>query len=221
MVAAVSMPIFADRVDAGARLGEELRVLGFTGPALTVLGVPRGGVVVAAGVAEALQAPLGVLVARKVGAPGQPELALGAVGTSGEVVIDERLVARLDVPRDWLEAEVERVRREVEARLAALPEPCRQPLVRDRTVIVVDDGVATGATVTAAGRWLAQTRAARRVLALPVAPPETVARLRASAEWHDLVVLAAPPELHAVGQAYGRFDQVSDDEVARLLTREP
>lgn len=215
--------VFADRVDAGRRLGAELAsraaALGLddarrAGRAV-VLGIPRGGVLVAAQVATALDLPLGVAVARKVGAPGQPELALGAVGPDGAAVLDPRLAARVGATAEWLDTAVEEQRAAVAARLAGLPERYRRPDVAGRTVIVVDDGVATGATAAAVGRWLAQAGATRRILALPVAPPATEARLRG--EYDDVIALDTPAEFFAVGQAYKEFGQTTDEEVARLL----
>ena len=205
--------VFADRADAGRRLATVLRdrPLGDT----VVCGIPRGGVVVAAEVATALRAPLRAVVARKVGAPGHAELAMGAVGPDGVSVIDEALARRVGATDRFLEQAVATARAEVDARLASLPGVLQREEAAGRTVIVVDDGVATGATAAAVGRWLASTDAARRVLALPVGPPETLRALQA--DYDDVVAVQTPAWFVAVGQWYRDFRQVTDDEVARLL----
>jgi predicted phosphoribosyltransferase len=205
--------VFADRADAGRRLAALLRgrPLGDT----VVCGIPRGGVVVAAEVAAALDAPLRAVVARKVGAPGHAELAMGAVGPDGVSVIDETLARRVGASGRYVEQAVAAARSEVEARLAALPGVLRREEAAGRTVVVVDDGVATGATAAAVGRWLATTDAARRLLALPVGPSETLAALRA--DYDEVVAVQTPAFFVAVGQWYRDFRQVTDDEVARLL----
>jgi putative phosphoribosyl transferase len=205
--------VFADRADAGRRLAGLVRD---TAPdAAVVAGIPRGGIVVAAEVATALGVPLRAIVARKVGAPGHPELALGAVGPGGAVVLDRALARRAGADRAFLRRAVAAARAEVDARLAALPAVATPADVAGRTVVVVDDGVATGATASAVGRWLGTAAAARRVLALPVAPPDTLARLRA--DYDVVVALETPAGFVAVGQWYRDFRQVTDDEVTRLL----
>ena len=218
-------PVFADRADAGRRLAAALRsspvvpAASPTPPIPVVCGIPRGGVVVAAEVAAAFGAPLRAIVARKVGAPSHPELALGAVGPDGVAVIDRDLVARVGATDRFVEQAVADARAQVDARLRSLPGVLRADDSADRTVIVVDDGVATGATAAAVGRWLATTGAARRVLALPVGPRDTVERL--GAEYDDVVTLLCPPVtgFYAVGPWYRDFRQVTDDEVAALLSR--
>ena len=205
--------VFADRADAGRRLGEALRGR-VSGPAV-VAGIPRGGVVVAAPVAAALDVPLRAVVARKVGAPGHPELAIGAVGPDGTAVLDDALARRAGATDRFLEEAVAAARAEVEVRRATLPGMLTAADVAGRTVVVVDDGVATGATAAAVGRWLATLDAARRILALPVGPPGTLTAF--GADYDDVLVLATPPGFAAVGQFYDDFRQVSDDEVARLL----
>jgi putative phosphoribosyl transferase len=197
---------FADRVEAGRRLGEELRSRG--------IGTDRG--VVLAEVARVLGLPLDVALARKVGAPGNPELAIGAVGPDGAAVIDEDLARRVGATGEWLARAVEVERREVEARQARFRGD-RLPLdVTDREVVVVDDGVATGSTAAAVARWLAGAGARRRVLAVPVAPPQTAGRLAQA--YDDVVALATPAAFFAVGEFYADFRQVTDDEVRELLS---
>ena len=203
---------FADRREAGQRLADSLATL--RGEPVIVLGIPRGGVVVAAEVARALDAPLDVVVPRKVGAPGNPELGLGAVAP-GVSVLDERLIRDLGVPRSYLEQEIAAQEREIERRTAAYRGD-RPPVELDgKTAVVVDDGVATGGTAVAALRWAKYAGARRVVLAVPVAPRQAMAGLAEEAD--DVVVLGTPEPFYAVGQWYDRFDQVSDDEVVRLL----
>src|SRR2546423_2177890 len=203
---------FADRREAGRRLGQALESL--RGEPRIVLGVPRGGVVVAAEVARSLDAPLDVVVPRKLGAPGNPELGLGAVAP-GVRVLDERLIRDLGVPRSYLEGEIAAQEREIERRTAAYRGDRPAVEVKGRAAVIVDDGVATGGTAVAALRWARHAGASRAVLAVPVAPKQAMAGL--SAEADEVMVLGTPEPFYAVGQWYDRFDQVSDEEVVRLL----
>jgi predicted phosphoribosyltransferase len=206
---------FADRIEAGRRLGDELRDRGVVSEDGLVLGIPRGGVVTAAQVARVLELPLDAALARKVGAPGNPELAIGAVGPDGSAVIDEVLARRVGATEEWLARAVEAEQREVAERQRRFRGD-RPPLEVDgRLAIVVDDGVATGSTAAAVGRWLAGSGAVRRVLAVPVAPPHTTDRL--GGVYDEVVVLASPPDFYAVGEFYADFRQVTDDEVRELL----
>jgi predicted phosphoribosyltransferase len=203
-------------VEAGRRLGEDLRARGIGGEGGVVLGIPRGGVVTAAEVARVLGLPLDVALARKVGAPGNPELAIGAVGPDGAAVIDEDLARRVGATQEWLARAVEQEQHEVAERQRRF-RGGRPPLdVIEREVIVVDDGVATGSTAAAVAGWLAGAGARRRVLAVPVAPPQTASRLANA--YDDVVVLSTPPAFFAVGEFYVDFRQVTDDEVRELLT---
>jgi predicted phosphoribosyltransferase len=208
---------FQDRMDAGRRLGEELRARGIApDPAQgLVLGIPRGGVVTAAEVADVLGLPLDVALARKVGAPANPELAVGAVGPDGRATIDEGVARRVGADDHWLAEAVDQARAEVAARLLEF-RGGRPPLeVEGRVVVVVDDGVATGSTAAAVGHWLADASVARSVLAVPVAPPSTAARL--GDVYDEVVTLATPEAFFAVGEFYRDFSQVSDDQVRELL----
>jgi len=209
---------FGDRVEAGRRLGEDLRARGIGGEGGVVLGIPRGGVVTAAEVARVLGLPLDVALARKVGAPGNPELAIGAVGPDGTPVLDEDLARRVGANDEWLARAVEKEQHEVAERERRF-RGGRPPLdVAGREVIVVDDGVATGSTAAAVARWLSGAGARRRVLAVPVAPPQTAGRLAPA--YDDVIVLATPASFFAVGEFYVDFRQVTDDEVRQLLSTE-
>ncbi|MGQ0670723.1 MAG: phosphoribosyltransferase [Actinomycetota bacterium] len=206
--------MFDDRVDAGQRLARALA--DFAGTEAVVLAIPRGGVIVGEVVAGALQAPLDVVIPRKIGAPMNPELGLGAIAP-GVRVLDRRMLEALRVSDEYLEREIEAQESEIERRQHAYREG-RPPVdVGGKVAIVVDDGVATGGTATAALRWARAQGAARVVLAVPVAPGASLARL--SQEADEVVVLAAPDPFYAVGEWYGRFDQTSDEEVVAALAR--
>ena len=206
--------MFEDRLDAGARLAEALKE--HAGPDTVVLAIPRGGVVVGEVVARTLGVPLDVVVPRKIGAPGNAELGLGAVAP-GVRVLDPWLIERLGVSEDYLEREIASQEAETTRRLQAY-RAGRPPVdLRARTAIVVDDGVATGGTAVAALRWARAQGASTVVLAVPVAPPQTMARLRREAD--EVVALATPEPFFAVGEWYRDFDQTSDEEVVAALAR--
>jgi putative phosphoribosyl transferase len=203
---------FRDRRDAGRRLAAKLEHL--RGQDVLVLGLPRGGVEVAYEVATALDAPLDVVVARKLGAPHQPELAIGAIAPGASVLRDE-LVSILGIRPDEIESISARERRraeELEMRLRH-GRPAHDPA--GRTVVVVDDGLATGATATAAVRSVRTRRPARVVLAVPVAAPESVRDMEHEVD--EVVTVIAPRDMRAVGLWYGSFPQTSDEEVEAML----
>jgi len=206
--------IFADRIDAGERLAKGLAHL--AGSECVVLAIPRGGVIVGEVIARELGAPLDVVVPRKIGAPGNPELAIGAVAP-GIRVLDPRMVGALGVTDRYLEREIAEQEAEIERRQRAYrggrpPQP-----VEGRVAIVVDDGVATGSTAVAALRWARARAAERVVLAVPVAPPQSLERLRAEAD--EVVVLETPQPFLAVGEWYRDFDQTTDEQVVSALAR--
>jgi putative phosphoribosyl transferase len=206
---------FADRTAAGRRLAERLRHL--EGQQPVVLALPRGGIPVGYEIAKALAAPLDLILVRKIGAPFQPELALGAVvdGEHAELVLNRELIAECGVPEDYLEAERRRQLEEIERRRQRyLGDRARVP-VACRTAIVVDDGIATGATMEAALRATRRARPRRLVLAVPVAPPDTLERLRPEVD--EAVCLLIPEFLGAIGSFYRDFRQLSDAEVIELL----
>jgi predicted phosphoribosyltransferase len=208
--------MYADRADAGRALANALAHLR-AAPDAIVLGLPRGGVPVAYEVARALGLPLDVLVVRKLGLPQQPELAMGAIASGGAVVVNDEVVRYLGSRREAFEAvrareQVELERRERDYRGA------RPPLeLAGRTAILVDDGLATGATMEAAVRALRSLGARRVVVAVPVASQEAVERIEALAD--EVVCLATPPFFSAVGQWYADFGQTEDAEVRDLLAR--
>jgi len=204
---------FADRTAAGAELGRQLSVSGLTDP--VVLGLARGGVVVAAEVARALGADLDVLVVRKLGHPRQRELGLGAIAEGGDPVYDDAGLRAVGLTRDDLAGVVAAERAECERRVATYRDGRVAAGVAGRTVVVVDDGVATGVTARAALRSLRGRSVARLVMATPVATMTALARLRQDAD--EVVSLLVPAHFEAVSRWYDVFDQTSDDEVVRLL----
>ena len=207
---------FADRRAAGRALGD--RLAGTLPGDVVVLGLPRGGAVVAAEVAAALGAPLDVLVVRKLGLPAQPELAMGAVAAIGEAVETVRVDRVLDTVAvdDATFAGVrDRELAELRRRVAAYRGSRAPVAVTGRTVVLVDDGLATGATVHAALRVLVTQQPGHVVVAVPVGSPAALREVGALAD--DVVWLLAPATFRAVGSAYSTFDQTSDDEVRRVL----
>ncbi|MGD9740942.1 MAG: phosphoribosyltransferase [Bauldia sp.] len=210
-------PEFGDRADAGRRLGQALARFAKAEP--LVLALPRGGVPVAFEVARVLHAPLDLLLVRKIGAPGHAELGLGAVvdGDDPQIVLNDPVIAEIGVPDSYIEAETARQLEEIERRRRSYLGDRRPMPAAGRTVIVVDDGIATGGTVRAALQALRRTRAARTVLAVPVAPKDVLAMLRPEAD--EIVCLATPEPFLAVGLHYRDFAQTSDAEVVRLLER--
>ncbi len=206
-------PSFRDRREAGRLLAE--RVAGLRAESPVVLGLPRGGVPVAAEVARALRAPLDVIVVRKLGVPYQPELGFGAIGEGDVRLLDDDLVRQTGLSSREVEAVARREQDELARRVARYRHG-RAPIpIRGRTVVIVDDGLATGGTAAVAVRVARELGARRVVVAVPVAPPETIVRLRAEAD--DVISLLTPARFVAVGQWYDDFDQTSDEEVARLL----
>lgn len=208
--------IFADRRDAGRRLARELRV--YAGdPTVLVLALPRGGVPVAYEVARALGAPLDVFMVRKLGVPGHEELAMGAIASGGICVYNEDVMSALHIPVSTLEAAAERETPMIAERERRYRGDRARPLVTDRTVILVDDGLATGASMRAAAAAIAAQQPRRIVVAVPVAPLEACEELRAHAE--EVVCALTPDDFMGVGRWYEDFTQTSDQEVRELLAR--
>jgi len=204
---------FADRRDAGRQLAASLDHLRDRNP--LVIGLPRGGVVVAAEVSIALEADLDVLVVRKVGAPGQPELGLGAVAEGGVVLLNKKLIRQVGVSKERLQASIDLANDELKRRLDRYRSDREAIDVAGRTVILVDDGLATGSTARAAIGALQHLGAGSIIVAVPVGAPSTVRDIEPLVE--EVVCLSAPPMLMSVGQHYDDFSQTTDEEVVALL----
>lgn len=210
--------LFADRQDAGRKLAAALDNL--REQRAVILGIPRGGVVVAAEVAHALGADLDLTVARKIGAPGQPELAIGAVTASGGATFNERLVTELEISPNALALAADKERAEANRREQRFRGNHPPAPLAGRTVVIVDDGLATGATMRAAVRAVRQARPAKVIVAVPVGPKQSCVALRSEAD--EVVCLHELEPFWAVGLHYERFDQTSDEEVESLLAgRQP
>lgn len=208
--------VFADRTEAGRLLARRLSSHAWA-PPLVVLALPRGGVPVALEVARTLHAPLDLLLVRKIGAPWQPELAVAAVvdGQPPQLVIDEETRAMTGADADYIEKARLRELREIERRRHVYLHDRAPVPVAGATVIVVDDGIATGTTMRAALKGLRQLKPKRLVVAVPVAPADTIAAL--AAEVDEVVCLEQPTFFHAIGNHYADFHQVPDDEVVAAL----
>jgi putative phosphoribosyl transferase len=207
--------IFRDREEAGGRLADRLSGLELHRP--VVLALPRGGVPVAAQVAAALDAPLDVLVARKIGAPGHAEFGIGAIAEGSDEVVVSDAAARVGVSPERMEDLAAAERAELARRVRLYRGDAELPDLDDRDVVLVDDGLATGVTAEAALRSLRRQGPRRLILAVPVSAPDTAERMTSFAD--DVVCLERPPDFAAVGYWYEVFDQTSDEEVLALLGR--
>lgn len=206
---------FADRSEAGRLLAAELE--GHRSRRPVVLGIPRGGVVVAAEIADRLGTDLDIVLARKIGAPSNPELAVGSIAEDGRLFLDERIAARVGASPAYVERERERQLGEIARRVRLFRAARPKVPLRGRAVIVADDGLATGATMQAALWEVRREQAEFVVAAVPVGAVDTVERLAGSAD--ELLCLRAPEDFGAVGRFYRIFDQVEDEEVVAILER--
>lgn len=214
--------LFRDRVEAGRALAQALRTSEAVqqlcaGRELLVLAIPRGGAVVGVEVARELKAPLDIWLAHKIGAPGNPEFAIGSVSVNGELTLDRATVAELGIAPEYVEEEAARQGRELARRMTAYRGHAEPVGVRGKAVILVDDGVATGATALSALGSLRRAGAAARILAAPVAPLDVMPTLTAATD--AVVILHASEAFMSVGQFYSSFEQVTDEEVVQLMSR--
>jgi len=207
------MAYFTDRVEAGKRLASALT--DFDGKNGIVLAIPRGGVVVGYEIAKALSLPLDVIIPRKIGAPDNPELAIGAMTEDGTIILDDNLITYIGVQRDYIKAESERQKHEIERRLKLYRQNEPYPSLKGLDVIIVDDGIATGSTMKAALASVKNRGASTVTVAVPVGPPSTIKELKKQAD--RVVCLYAPEYFQAIGQFYTDFNQTTDEEVIQLL----
>lgn len=207
------MVYFSDRKDAGKQLASALTDFSFKEG--MVLAIPRGGVVVGYEIASALNFKLDVIVPRKIGAPDNPELAIGAVTEDGTMILDDSLIMYLGVSNDYIYQESERQKQEIRRRQNFYRQGVSEPEIKDKNVIVVDDGIATGYTMKAALASVRNRGAATLTVAIPVGPPSTIKELEGQAD--NIVCLYTPEYFQAIGQFYSDFSQTADEEVIELL----
>jgi putative phosphoribosyl transferase len=206
--------IFKDRQDAGIQLAKSL-IKYKNQPNTIVIGLPRGGVVLAFEVAKALNLPLDVTCPRKIGAPSNPEFAIGAITETGEGIFNERIIAQLQIPQSYLKEAVENEKAEAQKRLKKFRGGMPPRNFKDKVIIIVDDGLATGSTMKAAILSMQAAGTAQIIVAIPVSPIDTLEEIRTMVD--NVICLYTPSFFQAVGQFYQIFNQTSDDEVIELL----
>jgi len=205
--------IFKDRTDAAKRLAEKLLWLKNENP--VILAIPRGGVIIGNAISSILNCKLDVIVSRKVGAPDNRELAIGAVMHDGSYFPNIEITGMLNIPESFVEEEITKQRREIERRLIKFRGSKEYDLA-GKTVVLVDDGIATGVTVSVAAHWIKKQKPKKLIIAIPVGPPKSIDKLNQIA---DIVVLQSPYIFNAVSEFYEVFDQVSDDEVQEIMKK--
>ena len=205
---------FRDRSEAGDILADRLAKEGYEGSSSIVLGVPRGGVILADIVAKRLGAGFDIVVPRKLGAPGNEELAIGAVTEDGTSYINRYVADALRVPADYLEGEKTKQAEEIRRRVSTYRKPGPYS-ISGKKAILVDDGIATGATIIASARWLKKLKPASLAIAVPIAPPQSVELLEQEAD--SVIVVITPRDFSSVGQFYEEFSPVTDDQVAGIM----
>lgn len=208
--------MFTDRTDAGEQLADLLEQHDVQ--ADIVLGIPRGALPVARPVADALDVPLDIVVASKIGAPNNPEFAIGAVGSNGTVWRNEDAIDQLEIPDEYIEHEREQEAENARQKAERYRSGREAPELSGKRVVIVDDGIATGATAKACLRQVADAGASHVLLAVPVGSPDSIDDLQTEAD--DILAVESPPEFRAVGQYYDQFDQVSDEEAIAYLENE-
>ncbi len=207
------MAYFSNRVNAGKRLASALK--DFAPKNGIVLAIPRGGVIVGYEIAKALNLPLDVIIPHKIGAPDNPELAIGAIAEDGTTILDDNLITYMGVSREYIREESERQKQEIQRRLKMYRQDAPNPNLKELNVIIVDDGIATGSTMKAALASVKNRGAASVTVAVPVGPPSTIKELKRQAD--RVVCLYTPEYFQAIGQFYNDFSQTTDEEVIQLL----
>lgn len=207
--------IYNDRYDAGQKLAEKLTK--YTNDKPIIMALPRGGVVVGYEVAKMLKAPLDVIVARKIGAPFQPELGVGAIAPNGIRILNNELIRLLNIPESVIEEVIQKETIEMNRRIDFYRKDLPPSDLKDKIVIVVDDGLATGVSTNAAVLAIKQIQPKKIVLAVPVAPPNTASRFKREVD--EFICLNQPPDFYAVGYYYKDFTQTTDEEVVDLLQK--
>ncbi|NGX51629.1 MAG: putative phosphoribosyl transferase [Chlamydiae bacterium] len=205
---------YKDRAEAGQKLAEALKAYQNRDDVI-VLGLARGGVIIAAEIGRALSLPFDLIMVRKIGAPSNPELAIGAITESGKGFFNEELIHALNVPQDYLEAAIQSEQALAQKRLALYRKNRSPPELKGKRVILVDDGIATGATMIAAVRSTRERGAKEVVIAIPVAPPDTLKRMESVAD--ELICLFSTDDFQGISQFYAIFPQIEDDEIIKLL----
>ena len=221
-----SYKIFEDREHAAKLIGERLRAyfvkkhIPLSKQRILVLAIPRGGVITGDVIASYLGVNLDVVVSRKIGSPWNPELAIGAVMHDGTFYPNEDVIDRLNIPQDYIDDQIAVQIREIERRLRkfrGIDEYLIYDNIKDKIIILVDDGIATGATIFAAIKWIIKQKPKQIIVAIPVGPRDTIEKLRREEGVNDVVVLNIPSEFWAVGQFYRKFLQVDDDTVTQIM----
>ena len=211
--------MFPNRSEAGQKLAQKLKeVLGEQKAVnkLLILAIPRGGVVIGRQIADLLECPMDVIITKKIGAPGNPELAIGAVGTVGEPVIDEALAERVGADEDYLKNKIEKIKKNIEVQEKEFRQD-KLPLdLKNKMVVITDDGVATGSTIKAAIEVVRQSNPQKIIVAIPVIARDALKEIENLAD--EVIYLEAPELFFAVGQFYQEFEQVSDETVKKLLS---
>lgn len=208
---------FLDRQDAGRKLAAALKEYISASDAV-VIALPRGGVVVGYEIASSLSLPLDIVCPRKIAAPFNPEFAIGAITETGEGVLSENLILELNISKDYIDREIEKEKKEAKRRLDRYREGKPQRNLEGKKVILVDDGLATGSTMLAAVKTLKAERVKKIILAIPVAPADTLLKFEKQVD--QIICLSIPSSFYAIGQFYDFFDQISDEEVIQLLKKQ-
>lgn len=206
--------MFQDRKEAGLKLAEKL--IRYSGEKdVVVIALPRGGVVVGAEIAKKIGAPLDVIITHKIGFPGEPEFAIGAIAENGKAVLNNHTVKRCNIPQSYIDEEICRQKAEIERRLITYRDGKKLTYIKDKIIILVDDGVATGFTMIVAINALKEEGIKKLIVAIPVSPQDTFMKLKSLVD--EIVCLKMPEFFLAIGEFYNEFEQLTDKEVKQLL----